>query len=488
MANKTILSTVFNNQELLWKITSGLNNKANNLSGAVSGILDDYTKLQGATAGIATTLIGLSNNTQAAFNEVSGATTGIIDTRIGSAKTELTGIISDVSAVLTGKISDVAGDLAQEVIDRKAAITGVQEEIKDATSGLTETISTVSTVIETQISGAFGDGAKVVVSKDGGITKSDVVIGGATLAESPLSTTLATEAAVRTAIDSKSISLVGQEAIGVSGDLDKTAYLKIDGNDKVLTQSDAGLLTTIGLSSIAPTSAVYAKSYCLVGVNGQQLGDTVIDIPKDQFLSGVVYDPATQKLTLVMFLADGSTTSTTIELSGLVNIYEAASGIELLADGKTFVGKIDGNSEKSLLTNVSYLTTNAEGFSVSGINDVVKAASAHAYDTALADAKAYTDIASGALQGSIDTINGKLAGIDTTVTGYVATEIEKVNQGAAALSGRVDTLESNVASLTTQVGENTDKLSGITDTVTGYVSTNYVTKEVFGDIASNTKA
>ena len=57
--------------------------------------------------------------------------------------------------------------------------------------------------------------------------------------------------------------------------------LNIDQNEKVLDVSESGLFSNISLSAISPTAS-YLKSYALVGKNGQQLGNTVIDIPIDQ--------------------------------------------------------------------------------------------------------------------------------------------------------------------------------------------------------------
>jgi hypothetical protein len=67
-----------------------------------------------------------------------------------------------------------------------------------------------------------------------------------------------------------------------------TVSLVIDTNDKVLTQSNDGLLTNISLVKLGTTEAGYAATYELQGINGAPLGDK-INIPKDQFLKDAIF-------------------------------------------------------------------------------------------------------------------------------------------------------------------------------------------------------
>lgn len=142
----------------------------------------------------------------------------------------------------------------------------------------------------------------------------------------------------------------------------KTIWLKINDNDPILSQTISGLYSTIALNKITsglPSSM--AARYQLVGKNGQQLGQT-IDILKDKFLKSATYDETTHTLKFVFILADGSESEQTINLSGLVDVYDAVSGIA--KEGSIFRGVVDSASE-------DYLTVGANGFKVSGIDNAI---------------------------------------------------------------------------------------------------------------------
>jgi hypothetical protein len=86
-----------------------------------------------------------------------------------------------------------------------------------------------------------------------------------------------------------STSITGVSAIAVNTvNNASTVSLVIDTNDKVLTQSNDGLLTNISLVKLGTTEAGYAATYELQGINGAPLGDK-INIPKDQFLKDAIF-------------------------------------------------------------------------------------------------------------------------------------------------------------------------------------------------------
>ena len=62
-------------------------------------------------------------------------------------------------------------------------------------------------------------------------------------------------------------------------------------------------------------------------VNGKSAG--TIDIPKDQFLKSVSFDPETNVLTFVFSTSDGDVT-TEIDLTGLIDTYNAGDGLNLV--------------------------------------------------------------------------------------------------------------------------------------------------------------
>ncbi len=70
-----------------------------------------------------------------------------------------------------------------------------------------------------------------------------------------------------------------------------------------------------------------------------------INIPKDQFLKSVSYDPETHVLTFIFLTSDGEVT-TTIDMSSLVDVYQAGNGLTLA--NNTFSVKLDPSSNNAL--------------------------------------------------------------------------------------------------------------------------------------------
>ena len=70
-----------------------------------------------------------------------------------------------------------------------------------------------------------------------------------------------------------------------------------------------------------------------------------INIPKDQFLKSASYDPETHVLTFIFLTSDGEVT-TTIDMSSLVDVYQAGNGLTLA--NNTFSVKLDPSSNNAL--------------------------------------------------------------------------------------------------------------------------------------------
>ena len=94
-------------------------------------------------------------------------------------------------------------------------------------------------------------------------------------------------------------------------------------------------------------------------VDGEKTGD--INIPKDQFLSNVVYSSATKVITFTFETATGTTT-TDVNISDLIDTYTAGDGL-VLTDGKFSVKK-DVNTQ-------SYIEVSASGVKVVGIDEAL---------------------------------------------------------------------------------------------------------------------
>ena len=94
-------------------------------------------------------------------------------------------------------------------------------------------------------------------------------------------------------------------------------------------------------------------------VDGEKTGD--INIPKDQFLSNVVYSSATKVITFTFETATGTKT-TDVNISDLIDTYTAGDGL-ILTDGKFSVKKSDGSQP--------YLEVTADGVKVVGVDEAL---------------------------------------------------------------------------------------------------------------------
>lgn len=94
-------------------------------------------------------------------------------------------------------------------------------------------------------------------------------------------------------------------------------------------------------------------------VDGEKTGD--INIPKDQFLSNVVYSEATKVITFTFETSTGTTT-TDVNISDLIDTYTAGDGL-VLTDGKFSVKK-DATSQ-------AYIEVSASGVKVVGIDEAL---------------------------------------------------------------------------------------------------------------------
>lgn len=202
---------------------------------------------------------------------------------------------------------------------------------------------------------------------------------------------IATEKAVRAAIKA-AIDAVTAEAISVaegngisitSSGTTNVISLEVAEGEKVLVLDENGLKAGISLKALTvptddPNAANISKRYALVGADGEtQLGDVVIDIPKDQFLKDAKYDSATHKLTFTFNVADG-TAIEEIDLKGLMNVYKVGNGLEERSvegeEGVYFDVKIDSASEKVVTgedTTADVLTVGADGVKASNVQAAI---------------------------------------------------------------------------------------------------------------------
>ena len=198
---------------------------------------------------------------------------------------------------------------------------------------------------------------------DGGIDLA-VNVDGVTITKDATSGELSVDSAVLT-------QYVGDNAINVS-DVDtnnkKTISLVIPNTEKVLSQDENGLTTTVELKSITPTSTNVREEYQLQGINGQKLGTDTIKIYKDQTLKSANFE--NQILTLTYILADGTESPVTIDMSSLIIETEVENGIQAI-DHKLSI-KLDTTGDDT--GTGKFLTVGEDGLKLHGVTDAITTA------------------------------------------------------------------------------------------------------------------
>lgn len=212
-------------------------------------------------------------------------------------------------------------------------------------------------------------------------------------------------------------SYEGKEAISITDKSDVTGVkeiaLKINANDKVLSQTADGLLSTLSLKKVATPATGMASQYQLVGKDGATVLGVSIDIPKDQFLKSAEFiasateaDKAIDSSVIVgdpylkfIFQTTGADTTTYVSVKKLVDVYVAGNGINVASN--TISIKIDASGE-------SFLTVGTSGLKLSGVQTAI--------DTAVTVEK---NRAEGVESGLRTDVDSKLSGItanDASVT------------------------------------------------------------------------
>ena len=167
-------------------------------------------------------------------------------------------------------------------------------------------------------------------------------------------------------------------------------------------------------------------------VDGENSGD--INIPKDQFLSNVVYSSATKVITFTFETTTGTTT-TDVNISDLIDTYTAGNGLTL-TDGKFSVKK-DSTSQ-------AYIEVSASGVKVVGI------------DEALALKADKTDV-TASLANKVD--NATYATDKTNINNAINTVSDNLTAETSRATGVEDGIKTEVAKKanTTDVNTSLDK-------------------------------
>ena len=180
-------------------------------------------------------------------------------------------------------------------------------------------------------------------------------------------------------------------------------------------------------------------------VDGENSGD--INIPKDQFLSNVVYSSATKVITFTFETATGTKT-TDVNISDLIDTYTAGNGLTL-TDGKFSVKK-DATSQ-------AYIEVTADGVKVIGV------------DEALALKADKTDVTTS-LANKVD--NATYATDKTNINNAIKTVSDNLTAETSRATGVEDGIKAEVAKkanatdVNTSLDKKLDKTTYTTDKAT----------------------
>lgn len=203
-------------------------------------------------------------------------------------------------------------------------------------------------------------------------------------------------------------SYEGKEAIAIANKAEsegvKEISLKINANDKVLTQAAEGLLANINLTWST------TDGLKLIGKNSTEIASIpASDFIKDGMLQSVelkvasedepIGEAITGTFLVFTFNVDAGSKVINVNVTDLIDVYTASTGIKL--EGKNFMAVIDPASE-------AFLTVGADGIKLSGVQNAINSAKA-TVDAYTVNAKAISS-------------NPVLSGADIALTGYSTVE------------------------------------------------------------------
>ena len=252
-----------------------------------------------------------------------------------------------------------------------------------------------------------------------------------------------------------------------------TTYSVLEG-EKVLKLNDTVFSTELGLKH-------ENGKISLTGIDGVVIAEfSDADFVQDSFLNDVSYDSETGKISFVWSMGDGSTKTDEIDVSDLIDTYEAGNGLEL--SGGTFAVKIDSESE-------NFLTVGANGVKLSGVQSAIGTAKQEAIDAAASAAAGIyaTKTELGDLETELDSRIDALEAYDHS-TYATKTELEGVSTVASNAAQKVETLEDKIDEITSVGGEPNVieyiQVNGVAQTVTEK-TVNIAVPTKFSDLTDN---
>ena len=291
---------------------------------------------------------------QKELDKIGGTGEGSLKNAIDEAKNDLIGSPEDTSDSQT--------------------ITGAKKYTDSKIADLNLTDNAVAKSFVTKVNQNNGKITVVrgeVTSKDKTVKMTDGADGGFDVAVNIDGTTIIKNASsgVLSVASGALTQYKGSNAVKVSEvdpENNKTVSLSINSNDKVLTQSNDGLFADIRLD--------WDKTQGLKLIGKDSIVITTIpatDFIKDGMLDNATYDEETHKITLTFNTAAEGKQPIELNLSDLVDTYEAGNGLGLTGNVFSVKKSAEADSEE-------FLKVGTDGIKVSGVQDAIDTAAAKA--------------------------------------------------------------------------------------------------------------
>lgn len=353
----------------------------------------EASRASGVESELRTSIENLTNNMSSQFDDVSDRITEVADnlsaevTNRTNKDTELDGKITNLTQSIANE--QQRAETEEETLDTKIDtletnlisrinhdISDVQHLIDDETTRATTAEQANATRIE-EVAASISEGSAQTLDQSKLYTDTKILEEKTAREAKDTQIENAITTAVRDASDDATSKANAAKADANAYTDTKVAaeQARAEAAEQTLATQLSNKIETVQIVKNSQSDLQY-----ILKVDGQDAGE--INIPKDQFLRSVTYDPSTKQMTFVFETTEGTST-TIVDISGLVDTYTNGNGIDL--NGNVFSAKIDASSE-------SYLTLTESGIKLFGIDAALaqKANASDVYTKAESDAKYLT--------------------------------------------------------------------------------------------------